>query len=189
MDEVLSQTLESVLPHHHKINNKLVTVDQVTDYYWWQVAELHTTFEEAISIMNTVLFDKHADILPVAWSQDALATLKQWWHTLVVITARPKQFYDSTMLWINTHFAKIFDEVYFASYHSADAIPKRQICHNLWVEIMIEDNHHYALDLIEHNVPTILLNRPWNIGGEDPNIWLYRVDHRDEIPQVITDMK
>lgn len=66
MDEVLSQTLESVLPHHHKINNKLVTVDQVTDYYWWQVAELHTTFEEAISIMNTVLFDKHADILPVA---------------------------------------------------------------------------------------------------------------------------
>jgi len=38
MDEVLSQTLESVLDHHEKINNKKITVDQITDYYWWQIA-------------------------------------------------------------------------------------------------------------------------------------------------------
>jgi len=66
MDEVLSQTLESVLEHHRKTNNKLITVDQITDYYWWQITELHTTFEEALSIMDAVLLDKHTDIVPVA---------------------------------------------------------------------------------------------------------------------------
>gem|GEM_PF-2718995 len=35
---------------------------------------------------------------------------------------------------------------------------------------MIEDNHHYALDLIAHNIPTILLNRPWNTSYGDPKI-------------------
>lgn len=188
MDEVLSKTLELVLELHKIKNNKHISVDQITDYYWWQIEDLNTEFEEAIEVLNTVLLDRHGSIEVVDWAYQTLQQLKQAWYTLVVITARPKMFYESTMLWINTHFTDIFDEVYFAAYHSDDAIPKRQICHNLWVEVMIEDNHHYALDLIEHDVPTILLNRPWNTDYQDPEWWLYRVDHRDAISQVITDL-
>jgi uncharacterized HAD superfamily protein len=185
MDEILSQTLESVLAAHQIKTGKHIKIEQITDYYWRQIAGLNTSFEEVLSVMDSLLLENHDDIMPVIWAYEALYQLKQAWHSLVVITARPKIFYDSTTSWIAKHFAGVFDEVHYAWYHSDDAIPKRQICHNLWVEIMIEDNYHYALDLIDHNIPTILLNRPRNIWHEDPETGLYRVSHWDKVPLMI----
>lgn len=62
MDEVLSQTIESVLDLHQIKNNKQINVDQITDYYWWQIEDLNTEFEEAIEVLNTVLLDRHDSI-------------------------------------------------------------------------------------------------------------------------------
>jgi uncharacterized HAD superfamily protein len=106
--------------------------------------------------------DKKA-ISPILWSKEKLKELKELGYTLVIITARTEDiFWDYTKTWINYHFEGLFDDIIFANHFHKDSREKHEICNELWISIMIEDNYDYATKLSKAWIKTYLLEKPWN---------------------------
>lgn len=187
MDEVLCESIESVLKHYNYIiNGVTISKDDITNYHWREMSEFGITMMQAVELFDNVLLTDHHDFVePVWWAYDNLFTLKQQWHQLIIITARRDLLQDNTHRWISTHYPDLFDEIYFAWHFTNKHREKSDICHELWVQIMIEDNPHYTRELVQWWIPTILLDKPWNrwqISWWDS---LHLVDHRDDIPLIV----
>ena len=190
LDEVLAETVEKLLEDNDNIIwNKKVQKEDIKDYYLFKIEELWLTPESAIELFRKVLAeDKEYRLQPVKWAYKKLKSWKEKWYKLKVITARPGDlFKEYTLNWLDKYYSNVFDDVFFASdalikfdNNWKDATKKSVICKNIWVDVMIEDNPEYAQDVVNCDIKTYLITKPWNKDFQETKN-IIRVKSWDEI--------
>lgn len=162
-----------------------ITRDESTSYDLWD--RWGCTKEESIQrVLDFYVSEHHHKALPVHGAPEALKTLSKE-HSLVVITSRPDFTQENTLKWLRKHFdMSLFDRVYFANLFASDK-PKRnksEICHELGVDVFVDDYHVYAEDVAKSGKKVLLFDAPWNRGyGDHPNIT--RVHSWDQILEIL----
>jgi uncharacterized HAD superfamily protein len=92
-------------------------------------------------------------------------------HKLILITSRKPIFKEMTREFIKKHFG----EGCFEIFHSINPdevkdMKKSDICVNENVDLLIEDNQGYALEVAQQGITVLLLDKPWNKNVEHENI-------------------
>ncbi len=78
------------------------------------------------------------------------------------------------------NYSNVFKKICLTDHDTSKQIPKHIIARLYNIGLMIEDNAHYAIDLAEHGIPTILLETPWNIDVDSsgyPEIYRFKNWH------------
>ena len=85
-------------------------------------------------------------------------------HKLHAITARPPIMQRKTDLWINQYFHKKFEIIHHTNLFSLEGAKKNksQVCQELGIKTIIEDDLNYALDCANLDINVYLLDSPWN---------------------------
>ncbi len=184
LDEVLSETIDQVLEvNNYQVNGMKITKEDVSSYYFHEIERLNLWIEDDVEIFDKLWnSDKKREVKPLGWALEKLNELKSEWYKFIIITARRDILREYTEKRIETYYQWIFDEIVFTNHYSENAVPKSEICKQKWIEIMIEDNLDYAMDMASVGVKMYLIDKPWN-KQYNPEIhkWISKVNGWNEI--------
>lgn len=121
--------------------------------------------------------------LSIENSEVWIKLLKNQNKKLSIITARNEEDHKKdTYEWLEKHFPQISrNNIFFANHTKREFRKKSEICKEIWVTLMIDDGMHNAEDLVENNIPCILLEKPWNRDSDFSHPLLYKVKDWSEI--------
>lgn len=164
IDEIIVEFLEGYILHYNKKYNSNVKLEQFHSYNFWEVLPL--TKEQVISLAEEFFESNYfEEIALVKGSKKALLELIKN-NSLYFITSRPSHWQSKTVTFFKKHLPTHKYEIIFSSdFHNAGSNTKSQICSSLGVNVMIEDNKHYALDCAKQGISVLLLDKPWNKGA------------------------
>ena len=183
IDEVLSETLKSMLKKHkYMFNNHKVKWEDLVDYNVWNIESLWLTQNQAIRLFATFqlwswLFNK---IEPVQWAKKNIQRIKEQWYKFYAVTARLSPLKPDTLLWLHKHYKWCFEKVIFANFFTKWEKKKSDICKGIWAKIIIEDNLDTCIDCANNWIKCYMINKPWNQCDTLPE-WITRVYSRNEI--------
>lgn len=184
LDEVLAELLDYILEYNnYKIGEHTIDKNKIKDYHIHLLPELNVTKNEAIEWFRKPIHEDifNFNIKPLNWSLKRLKELKKDWNKLIIVTARIEEiFWEYTKKWVENHFPDIFEEIIYTNQFSNMQRSKWEVCKELWVEFMIEDNYDYALNLAEYNIQTYVLEKPWNIGRKEKHKNIIRIKNWEE---------
>jgi len=100
------------------------------------------------------------DFLPGA--KENISSLENGDNKIFFITSRPLSVEKQTRDFFKKNFPKNNFELYFSGEKWGKLKSKGEICSELGVEVMIEDNAYFALDCAKKGIKTFLLDKPWN---------------------------
>jgi len=185
LDEVLSETLDYLLEYNkYMIWPHPIKREEVKDYYIHRMDHIDISIEKSIEWFTKPMVNdiEKKQISPILWSKEKLLKLKEEWYSLVIITARTEDvFWEYTKKWIEYYFNWIFDDIIFANHFHKKSKEKHEICTEMWIWIMIEDNYDYAMWLSKAWVKTYLLEKPWNNWQEDYHENIVRIMSWDDL--------
>ena len=185
LDEVLAETIEGVLKfHNYQINNISARKEDISDYYLWDIKKYWLTQDEGVKYFRDFLDEAQIseEILPVKWAKEWLKRLKNGWRKIIIVTARREEIKEFTVHRLNEHFGWLWDDILFASHFTEHAINKSELCKQHWIEIMIEDNLDYAIELANAGIKMYLLDKPWNKKYDSSiNEGIEKIYDRDEL--------
>ncbi|HLC54657.1 MAG TPA: hypothetical protein VJK07_03475 [Candidatus Nanoarchaeia archaeon] len=133
----------------------------------WKVWEC--TREEAFKLVNLFYDSKEfLELQPDPGALDLLSKLRQS-HQQYAITSRPARMAPATLFQVGKHLPQCIMGVhhtgqYTLHSHGNEAATKGTVCHDLGIELFVEDALHHAEEIASHGVRVLLLPRPWNIG-------------------------
>jgi len=185
-DDTLSETLNEVLKNPIFIKNGITKNDITHSYELFENPILSQAWIDKKIAMKVYydlfLSDDFRNIQPVEWALQKLQERKSQGHTFIMITWRAMIIQDKTQQRVQQHFPNIFDSFLFSNHNVENEIPKSELCKQAGVQVMIEDNLDFALEISQHNIPCFLLDKPrnkWYIYPENSQIT--RVKSWDEI--------
>ena len=97
-------------------------------------------------------------------------------HTIYLITARHEKFRPLTIKWLAQHNVN-YDYLYHDHNKAELAVDKN-------IKLFIEDNQANSKDILNKNIPVILVNKYHNQDLKDSDI-LYRADNWNDIEEII----
>lgn len=165
IDEVLSETLKSMLKKHkYIIKHRKVEWEELSNYNIWEIEDLWLSKNEAIAMFAQFqlwsgLFNK---IEPVQWAKKNILTLKEKWYKFYAITARLTVLKPTTLLRLNKHFYWCFEKVIFANFFTKWEKKKSDICREIWASVIIEDNLETCIDCSKQWIKCYLFDKPRN---------------------------
>ena len=187
LDEILSDTLTSVLEYFNKLYIKSHKKEHFYTYNYWDI--LGGTKEGSIKFVDDYYkTDYFTNIKPIKDAYRNLVKLKKLGHELYVITGRSETYEKQTRDWVEKHYPDIFSEIFFVNTFSNSLIPikKSQVCNMNGIKLLIEDNPDYIIDCTDNGVEVLFLDYPWNKGKEFKNAT--RVYSWDEIGNKIVNL-
>lgn len=164
-------------PHHYAV-----------EYEFWEhygrvwadhgIAELvdYDKFHEKMSL------DQSA-VPVIQGAKEAIARLKQR-YDLVFITSRAPVLLDETRRWLDEHIDPTIP-IYLANNPKVQSTPqsKGELCTELGVQLLIDDNYTNCLDAIDYGVEAIVFGSyGWNTQAPDS---LNRCNNWDEVLEYI----
>ncbi len=188
LDEVLSNTVSRILEYHNETYKTDFNIEQVKNYNLWFL--FGETKEETLRKIND-FYKTHyfKQLKPLQEAVEAINSLKKS-HELNLVTARQDPIIKETKEWIGKYFSDCFSAIYFAkewSVKDTNAKRKVDICKQLEVRLIIEDQPSYALECAQQEINTLLLNKPWNQKAVHKN--LIRVGSWPEILKIINSLE
>lgn len=189
LDEVLASTFLGSIEFAHTRGQALhwKTFEDICEHDFFLDPVLKMTLEESEELWHDYWYapygPKNAPVVPGAI--DGVDALLQAKKQIYVITARDgadSMKYTGTLLWMKTHFPGIAKEdIFFANHLTSEEILKSTICLKQNITLMIDDNMRNAIDLVEHGIVCLLMERPWNRHKSFSHPLLYRVRDWNEI--------
>jgi len=180
IDEIVAEFVRGYLKIYNKKHNKNRDYEEIFSYNLWE--SLNITKEEAIKIADEFYNSQHfQEIELVEGAIEAINKLGEE-NEIFFITSRPGHIKDKTREFIMKHFSQIKSEII----HSGDfwgglgSRTKAQICSELKLDFMIEDNKSYSQEIAKSGIKVFLMDKPWNIGVEESNN-LIRVKNWEEV--------
>lgn len=143
---------------------------------------------EAAAIFEKYIEKSGIQIAPIRGAKEALHTLSLKFD-VIVMTARDISSFPKTHDWITHHFPDIFKDVHLlGNRHDSTTIRgKAEVCKELGVYCLVDDNLGHVLTTNELGIKTILFgNYPWNQSSDLPvnifraNNWQEVVEHLSE---------
>ena len=171
LDDVLGNTTEHICAYY---NARFGTNFKFQDHQTYMINDVwNRSREEAIKIVDDFFrSDDAKTITPFAGSQYAIDELSKK-YDLIVLTSRPVDHRQSTTEWVNQYFPNKFEEIVITNKNASNKLPSREkfeVCLEKQIDIMIEDNLHFAMQNAHNNITTYLMDRPWNQNGELPKL-------------------
>ena len=163
IDEIIAATLEALLVFHNEAYQTNLKHGDIFSYKLWEV--WGGTEEDAVQKWHAFYETDHfTGIAPIAGALAALRTLKERGHELYAITARPHSIARKTEAWLDMHFPEVFIEVHFANTYDTGNVKRKksELCNELGITILVEDDPRHAMDCADHAINVILLDYPWN---------------------------
>ena len=135
--------------------------EHITSFDWTEFPGCDMSQEEIIAFWKSHSLE---GIHPVEDSITGVFELFQKNKSLHIVTARNEHDHRSdSERWLNIYFPEIHpSNIHFANHLSQHHHAKSTICQSLGITLMIDDGLHNALDLVEHGIVCILLDKPWN---------------------------
>lgn len=119
----------------------------------------HSNFDDFYFEWKEFVNSKDHDFMkPIKGSIKIIEKLSKKYQ-LYILTAREENQKIKTILWIDKHYKNKFEEYLFLKYkNNKDAdFTKGDLCKQFDLDIMIEDDVHYAKDILEKSKKTIIL--------------------------------
>jgi hypothetical protein len=169
IDEIVVEFLEGYVKLYNQKYNSHIRVEEFHTYDFWEVLPL--TKDQAVILaeefFNSALFDNLSFIKNS--KESLLKLLKN--NMLFFITSRPSNWQSKTKAFFEKHLENHKYEIIFSSdFHKSNGKTKAEICKELEVKMMIEDNKNYAYDCAEKGISVLLLDKPWNKEMKHKNI-------------------
>lgn len=168
LDEVVVDFLEGLLDFYHRVVGKRFRREEFSSYDFWET--WGGTREEAIEITDKFHQSEHFEnIVPIEGAIDSIKRLSEK-HEIFFITSRPGFWKEKTSNWLKKYFPKGNFKIIFSGDFHDQGRTKAEICEELEIPLMFEDNKHYALSCAERGIKVILFDKPWNKGFEHENL-------------------
>jgi uncharacterized HAD superfamily protein len=185
-DDVLLDFHKAFYDYHNPLYGTNLCREQMTTYHIEDILGIpRSELEERI--VNFYHSDHHDNADPVPGAYEAVRKLCTNNHC-VIITSRPDHIKERTLSWLERHFGGLFKHVYFTNqFVGRDGVKKTksEACTELGVEVFVDDNHAYAVDVANGGKKALLFDAPWNrLADPHPNIT--RVHSWDHILEVLT---
>ncbi|HIG51862.1 TPA: hypothetical protein EYQ19_00300 [Candidatus Pacearchaeota archaeon] len=167
LDEILAEWMNSFIDFH---NINYGTNLERKDFYTfdlWKPLDIKRG-EERERINNFSKSDFYRNISPVEGSIEGIDNLQN--NELFIVTGRKNKNKSATLDWIDKYFPNKFEDVLFSDYCSIknNIDKKAEICSNLGIGFMIEDNGEWAHKCASSGIRTFLLDKEWNRGYSHP---------------------
>jgi len=168
IDEVTANQMESLLTFFYRTTGTRLRASDFHTYNWWEV--WGGTREEAIKVYYEFSESPYfEDMVPI---KDAIDSINQIREKLQVymITSRPLTHTKKTEDWLTKYFGEnhppvVYSSDFFSKNNKGKARTKVEICQELGIDTIVEDNGEYALNCAEAGIKAILFDRPWNQGA------------------------
>ena len=166
IDDTIAEYMKGYLEFYNKKKGTNFVVEDIFSYS--QVEVLKVPKDEAKELIfefgETEKF-LNLDFLPGA--KESISTLENGEHKIFFITSRPETERNKTQLFLDNNFPKNNFELHFSGERWGTLKTKGDICVELGVQVMIDDNKNYAFDCAKKGVKVLLVDRPWNKEHEE----------------------
>lgn len=168
MDEVLTETIKSVLKFHNNIFWwSILKYQNITNYNLWKIEGFqHLTVKYCLKYFNDFfLSDEMINAEPIHWAREKLEYFKSLWYRFVVVTGRGSKEIDletPSKKYLARYYPWIFEEIYFCSYLTDNQKDKYKVCRELGSTTIIEDNLENSIKYAQNGMQVILLDKPRN---------------------------
>jgi uncharacterized HAD superfamily protein len=177
IDETLSHTNKSMIEYYKKnINADINENPFFTAKTKKEIENLTLEFKKAI------LNEKVEFINPIDHAREVIENLDKT-NKLYLITARHIDLSKKTRKWVETYFKNIFfEDIRHVEYRGLVGVvkDKEEICKELKIDIMIDDNLNSSLKCAKIGIPVIL----FDLNGE-----YYWNKSKTELPDNMTRVK
>lgn len=187
LDETLAATFALGLEyyHNHWLLGEVKDFSEITEHNFADIP--NTEITQAINDSCWDAFESSTTVmeaLPIRGSQEGVRILRKKHKRLFIVTARAPDTKrkENTYRWLREyfpHFPK--SHIYFTNGDAVDSIPKSEICRDLGITLLIDDNMENAMDAVTQGITCILLEKPWNREKKYVHPLLYRVKNWEEI--------
>ena len=94
-------------------------------------------------------------------------------NEIIIITSRPLIFKERTEIWLKKHFPKVhYTLIHSNDFHSTNKTKsKADVCKELGIKIMIEDQDRYSLECAQSGIKVVLFDKAWNQSVVHSNIF------------------
>lgn len=180
-DDVTVDTNPAMARWHNRVYGTSYTKK---DIYTYDLGKIwNCTPEEVVKrIREFYSSPEHQEIMPLEHAVESLLFLQH--KETPIITARRQDYREITLALAQKHVPFLVDQFNFPNTNTSDRLNahlnKAVACMELGVEVFIEDNLKYALDVALVGIPTFLMDEPWNQTNDLPHN-VIRVGHWDEI--------
>jgi len=138
-------------------------------YDWWEVWGISK--DEAISIAHELHAKNNVhDEKPVDKAIESISILIKEGDEIFIITARPLKYKKNVEDWIKHYFPDSPIQVIIAGDLYGNTKKKAEICNEVGIKAILEDQKTIALDCANKGIKVILFDKPWNKGLEHENI-------------------
>lgn len=127
------------------------------------------TYEEEVAlyqyIRQTLNKQEIAEFKPISGSVSAIKKLSKDFE-LYILTARNTDIKNHTQTWVKHHYPKIFKDIIFSKYviEGKFVKTKGEICKEMGISLIVDDNLEYITDCDKHGIKTILFDYKGNYG-------------------------
>ena len=175
LDNTLLDATTPHLKYYNQASGLNYTEEDVNDFYIYRL--YNWSREERDKIYYQYGSAIHWESTPYLQS---IETLKQLFnrHHVTIMTARPSQFQQVTMKWLEHYGAKYHKIVFTEDKYNA--------FRNIGADVLVDDAPHYALEFSQKGTPVILYNQPYN--NQIDNDYIYRATNWKAVEEHINDL-
>lgn len=181
IDDTVADFITSYLKFYKSKFGKVFGVNDIEDIYLRE--PFGHSCEEVLDILEefhkTDYFKEMGLIKGVKEVLDKLFFL----HKIIFITSRRPTNEDATKSFLKKYFLGKPYEIYFSGDIYQGRKTKDEICDELGINIIIEDNKFFSKNCAEKGIRVFLLDKPWNQNCKHENI--IRVKNWNEIIEKI----
>lgn len=167
IDDTLAEFAPAVIEYSNRTWGMNLTIDNYSENWadmWNVTPEERKRRGDAVESSNIQATLRH--------DEDAVRVLRELKdnYRLVVVSSRPAHLQQVSIEWIGRHYPGIFDGIHFAdmwnnraNIHLAHLATKAEICQELGVDYLIDDQPKHCIGVASVGIPTILFgDYPWN---------------------------
>ena len=158
IDEVIVEYLDKFLEFYNPKFDKSFSKKDFKTYYFEDT--IGGSHDNAVELVKEMGCD--CDFKLVDGSKEGVKHILDN-HNVFAITSRHSIFKNSTFNFLKGHFGDRFEDILFTGEAFQESgITKADLCAELGINVIIEDNIIFAKECIEKGVKVILLDKPWN---------------------------
>lgn len=135
--------------------------------------------EDLREFLNNKIYEIYSSVEISPNAKDVIDRLIKEGHTIYLITARHKEFRPLTIKWLEQHQVN-----YNYLYHEHD---KAELAVENNIKLFIEDNKDNTKNLLDKNIPVLLVNKYHNQDLGDYDL-LYRVNNWNDIEEILDNL-
>lgn len=168
IDEVLFPFMVTMLEHTNSTYGLSHSIEEVKDFNlgFWSISD-----SDAIERVHTVSRLDHRSVNALPNANSALSLLKGQYQ-IFIVTSRHEEFRARTEEWLSHHFPGLYDKLIMTGNHYSgrEFRSKAEVCLELGVSMLVDDQLHYAKESAQLGLPCILFgDYPWNQAESLPD--------------------